>query len=369
MGGCSAINCKNRNEAGYQTFRFPKEGERRKKWLINCRRNKWIPSSNSRLCEIHFESFQFEQNRQDGIKKLKPNAIPILFNVPNPPKMFNNIKQKRSADPICMKFPLILQYNSSISCSDENGAHSNSISTNNSNGPNISSTLLEQENFLQTWKQAVAAEITGSRTEGSDMREFVLNVIECLSNAGLNVKGIVSDMGSNNRAMWTCLGIEASRNNRVTSFSFHDQVIHVLADACHLVKNLKQATQTHCIFLSKNIQKAQQLPTNVVNGNYITFLWKKEVESAVSLRLLQHLNYIDIFPTNFSKMHVGSAIRYFDIRTVASLETAVQLKLLPSEALTTAWFVRLICNWIKMCTSRVRKTSITKRNKIKKYSF
>ncbi|XP_039311741.1 THAP domain-containing protein 5-like isoform X2 [Solenopsis invicta] len=143
MGGCSAINCKNRNEAGYQTFRFPKEGERRKKWLINCRRNKWMPSSNSRLCEIHFESFQFEQNRQDGIKKLKPNAIPILFNVPNPPKMFNNIKQKRSADPICMKFPLILQYNSSISCSDENGAHSNSISTNNSNGPNISSTLLE----------------------------------------------------------------------------------------------------------------------------------------------------------------------------------------------------------------------------------
>lgn len=230
-------------------------------------------------------------------------------------------------------------------------------------------TLVLARELSATWKQAVAAEITGSRTEGSDMREFVLNVIECLSNAGLNVKGIVSDMGSNNRAMWTCLGIEASRNNRVTSFSFHDQVIHVLADACHLVKNLKQATQTHCIFLSENIQKAQQLPTNVVNGNYITFLWKKEVESAVSLRLLQHLNYIDIFPTNFSKMHVGSAIRYFDIRTVASLETAVQLKLLPSEALTTAWFVRLICNWIKMCTSRVRKTSITKRNKIKKYSF
>ncbi|XP_039303032.1 uncharacterized protein LOC120357194 isoform X4 [Solenopsis invicta] len=61
--------------------------------------------------------------------------------------MINNIKQKRSADPICMKFPLILQYNSSISCSDKNGAHSNSISTNNSNGPNISSTLLEQENM------------------------------------------------------------------------------------------------------------------------------------------------------------------------------------------------------------------------------
>ncbi|XP_018364721.1 PREDICTED: THAP domain-containing protein 2-like [Trachymyrmex cornetzi] len=81
MGGCSALNCKNRSEAGFQTFRFPTEAERRKKWLINCRRDKWIPSSNSRLCEIHFESSQFEQNRQDGLRKLKPNAVPTLFDM------------------------------------------------------------------------------------------------------------------------------------------------------------------------------------------------------------------------------------------------------------------------------------------------
>ncbi|KYN03854.1 hypothetical protein ALC62_05282 [Cyphomyrmex costatus] len=52
MGGCNALNCKNRSEAGFQTFRFPTEAERRKKWLINCRRDKSIPSSNSRLYEI-----------------------------------------------------------------------------------------------------------------------------------------------------------------------------------------------------------------------------------------------------------------------------------------------------------------------------
>lgn len=230
-------------------------------------------------------------------------------------------------------------------------------------------TVVLARGLSATWKQAVAAEVTGSRTEGSDMRAFVLNVIESLSNAGLNVKGIVSDMGSNNRGMWTCLGIDVSRNNRVTSFSFNGQIIHVLADACHLAKNLKQATQTHCISLSENVQKSQRLPTNVIDGNYITLLWKREVESAAGLRLLQHLNYIDIFPNNFSKMNVGSAIRYFDVRTAASLETAVRLKYLPSEALTTAWFVRLIYEWIKMCTSRVRKTSITKRNKIKKVKF
>lgn len=69
-------------------------------------------------------------------------------------------------------------------------------------------TVVLARGLSATWKQAVAAEVTGSRTEGSDMRAFVLNVIESLSNAGLNVKGIVSDMGSNNRGMWTCLGID-----------------------------------------------------------------------------------------------------------------------------------------------------------------
>jgi len=239
----------------------------------------------------------------------------------------------------------------------------------NGSGEGNHVTVVLARGLSATWKQAVAAEVTGSRTEGCDMRAFILNVIENLNNIGLNVKGIVSDMGSNNRSMWTCLRVEVSKNNRVTSFSLNGQVIHVFADACHLAKNLKQAIQTHCISLPENVKKCQQLPTNIVNGNYITVLWKKEIESLTGLRLLQHLNYIDIFPNNFSKMNVGSAIRYFDVRTAAGLETAVRLKYLPLEALSTAWFIRLIYEWIKMCTSRVRKTSITKRNKIKKIQF
>ncbi|KYQ56086.1 40S ribosomal protein S13 [Trachymyrmex zeteki] len=59
MGSCSALNCKNRSEAGFQ---------------------------------IHFKSSQFEQNRQDGLRKLKPNAVPTLFDVP---KRIESMKQKR----------------------------------------------------------------------------------------------------------------------------------------------------------------------------------------------------------------------------------------------------------------------------------
>ncbi|XP_035223754.1 uncharacterized protein LOC118196407 isoform X5 [Stegodyphus dumicola] len=37
--------------------------------------------------QVHFEENQFECSRQDGRKKLKPNAVPTLFTVPNPPQL------------------------------------------------------------------------------------------------------------------------------------------------------------------------------------------------------------------------------------------------------------------------------------------
>ncbi|XP_070974371.1 THAP domain-containing protein 1 A-like isoform X2 [Oncorhynchus clarkii lewisi] len=86
MGGCSAPNCSNSTTIGKQLFRFPKEPIRKKKWLVNCRRN-FLPTPHSRLCQDHFELSQFEEIARSpaGGKKLKPNAVPTLFNVRDPP--------------------------------------------------------------------------------------------------------------------------------------------------------------------------------------------------------------------------------------------------------------------------------------------
>eukprot|EP00102_Acyrthosiphon_pisum_P020833 XP_016658043.1 PREDICTED: THAP domain-containing protein 5-like [Acyrthosiphon pisum] len=89
MPCCSAVNCSNRSEKGFKLFRFPKD-DRGAKWVQNIRRgDKWSPTGSSRLCEIHFEKSQFESHRLDSWRKLKPNAVPTLFNVPNPPPMFD----------------------------------------------------------------------------------------------------------------------------------------------------------------------------------------------------------------------------------------------------------------------------------------
>ncbi|KAL5234188.1 hypothetical protein ACI65C_001598 [Semiaphis heraclei] len=41
MGGCTAPNCSS----------FPREKIRKDKWVQNCRRDKWIPTAHSELCE------------------------------------------------------------------------------------------------------------------------------------------------------------------------------------------------------------------------------------------------------------------------------------------------------------------------------
>ncbi|XP_035205543.1 peroxynitrite isomerase THAP4-like isoform X2 [Stegodyphus dumicola] len=87
MGGCAAPNCSNQSKNNFRMFRFPRNEERRRKWIVNSRRDQWIPGPGAYLCEVHFEENQFECSRQDGRKKLKPNAVPTLFNVPNPPQL------------------------------------------------------------------------------------------------------------------------------------------------------------------------------------------------------------------------------------------------------------------------------------------
>ncbi|KAM8850395.1 THAP domain-containing protein 1 [Spinachia spinachia] len=86
MGGCSAPNCSNSTSIGKQLFRFPKDPVRKKKWVVNCRRD-FEPTPHSRLCQDHFEQSQFEEIARSpaGGKKLKPNAIPTLFTVGDPP--------------------------------------------------------------------------------------------------------------------------------------------------------------------------------------------------------------------------------------------------------------------------------------------
>lgn len=52
MGGCTAINCNNSDKKGFRMFNYPTNEERRKRWLLSTRRDKFDPEKSSQLCEV-----------------------------------------------------------------------------------------------------------------------------------------------------------------------------------------------------------------------------------------------------------------------------------------------------------------------------
>jgi len=52
MGGCTAIYCNNSNKKGFRMFNYPTYEKRRKRWLLNTRRDKFDPTKSSQLCEV-----------------------------------------------------------------------------------------------------------------------------------------------------------------------------------------------------------------------------------------------------------------------------------------------------------------------------
>lgn len=126
-------------------------------------------------------------------------------------------------------------------------------------------------------------------------------------------------------------------------------------------------------YLPDEFVEQENLPCNRVSGSYITTLWNYDINIDKNnannnvWRGLHHLKAEDIDPDNFQKMHVGSAVRFFSVQTVAALETAVQLKILPEQALSTAKFISLIYEWFTLVSSKVRKCSITLKNKELKF--
>ncbi|XP_055500197.1 uncharacterized protein LOC129702495 [Leucoraja erinacea] len=89
---CSAIHCTNRQcrRPDLSFFRFPNNKERCRQWVQNTRRHDLLHrtpvylSNNCRLCSEHFELYQFSNKRTKN--RLNWNAVPTLFEIPNPPK-------------------------------------------------------------------------------------------------------------------------------------------------------------------------------------------------------------------------------------------------------------------------------------------
>ncbi|KAK7497539.1 hypothetical protein BaRGS_00011179 [Batillaria attramentaria] len=100
---CSAIGCSNARRKqsckGKSFFRFPKDDETCRKWVQNSRRQDLLNIPTSTLharkylfCSDHFEDKQFLRPTMKD--RLVWNAIPTIFDVPNPPPKLTPTRRK-----------------------------------------------------------------------------------------------------------------------------------------------------------------------------------------------------------------------------------------------------------------------------------
>jgi hypothetical protein len=91
-----------------------RNAKRREIWVNLISRSN-LPNT-AKVCEIHFSDHQFEKNRQDGKKRLRPDAIPDLIQITNMVEPNTSSKDKQRID--------------TLNC-DENMEE---VASNNSNG-------------------------------------------------------------------------------------------------------------------------------------------------------------------------------------------------------------------------------------------
>ncbi|CAN7939570.1 unnamed protein product [Ixodes hexagonus] len=93
MGGdfCCAVGCHNNRGANEDvTFHvFPRDLQRRARWIATVRRAHWVPTKASRLCSVHFteESYELSSrlSKEFGLgqraPRLKADAVPTMIHL------------------------------------------------------------------------------------------------------------------------------------------------------------------------------------------------------------------------------------------------------------------------------------------------
>jgi len=107
---CAVETCSMRSgrDKGVCMFRFPKDPKLKKTWVIKCRRENYVVTKHSKVCEKHFEDSDFVVSRAFAASvgydmnlrlQLKPDAVPTI--IPEP-KSKTSSSSKRKLPRISM---------------------------------------------------------------------------------------------------------------------------------------------------------------------------------------------------------------------------------------------------------------------------
>ena len=214
------------------------------------------------------------------------------------------------------------------------------------------------------WKQVIAYYFTNGKSDGEQLKNIILRIIEETDKIGLKIVNITSDMGSSNRAMWKCFGISSTKMGVDKSHIVHPfdstQKITFMADVPHLLKNLKSSLLSNKFFIIPNDFKDKyNLPSVKVDPKHLNELLNYQED--MELKLTPKLTSSHLDNKHFDKMKVSKAT------DVISHEVGAALKLVAKEndddcLNTTAWFLQYVRKWFDLMTSRHPVMALSKFN-------
>lgn len=208
------------------------------------------------------------------------------------------------------------------------------------------------------WKQVVAYYLTGESVEGSVLWRLVKQVIIDLNAIQVNVRAVVCDMGSCNRAMWRAAGIVACKEH-VTNSVKHpvlEQSLYFLPDVPHVLKNVRNCLLSNDILLPSEIVKQYKLPGPIVSISHVRSLL--ELQDSSELKIAPSLRQQHVQPKQFEKMKVSFAAQLFSHSVSSALQFCVSANLLPVGASTTAWFFEIINQWFDAANARAKMQAL-----------
>jgi hypothetical protein len=166
-------------------------------------------------------------------------------------------------------------------------------------------------------------------------------------------------MGAVNKGMWNSAGIKANRGYVKSSIehpSFSNQDLYFFADVPHLLKNVRNCLLSNNIILPCEVVDEFALPTNAVSMSHIRKI--VELQENSDFKIAPSLSPKHVDPKQFEKMKVNVAAQLLSHSTASALRFAVHEKLLPADALTTAWFVDIVNSWFDAANARSRREAL-----------
>lgn len=218
------------------------------------------------------------------------------------------------------------------------------------------------------WKQVVDFYYTGKSTNGAIYKLLMINYIKKAHEIGLDVHGIVSDMGSANQALWRSFEIIANRfsvtQNRCQHPVNQEQYLYFFHDASHAFKNLKEGLLNNDVIkISDEFVAANSLPSNTASSKHLQHVLLSQEDSDFKLAPKLRSEYFDR-NNHFQKMRVKSASHVLSKDVSATLEYLAEEQNLP-ELKTTSWLIKQFSKWFKIMSSRNLSFALSKRNKTK----